>query len=322
MDAGRLSSPLMEARMRAVLLSALVFAFAGVAAAQQEPDPQADLSVAHPAFRHNDPEPAPRVAIDGGHNNFHTADGRYAPFAQLLRNNGMRAVGATGTIDDDYLATVEVLVIVNPLAAVNAPDHWELPTPSAFTPAEIQTIHGYVESGGSLLLIADHMPFAGAVHDLAASFGVEFENGFAFSSPPGPQRPDLFTRENGRLGDDPIFANVHQVRTFTGSAFRVNEEATGYPVHPILRLDSTWRVYEPRVAWEFDASTPNVSGDGLLQGALIEYGSGRLAVFGEAAMFTAQVAGPQRNPMGLRAEGAEENKQFALDVVNWLAHAD
>ena len=138
------------------------------------------------------------------------------------------------------------------------------------------------------------------------------------SSPPGPQQPDLFTRENGGLVDDPIIANVHQVRTFTGSAFRVS----GDGVHPILRLSSAWRVYEPQVAWQFDEHTPTVSGDGLLQGALLEYGRGRVAVFGEAAMFTAQVAGPQRNPMGLRAEGAEENKQFALDVVNWLAHAD
>jgi hypothetical protein len=304
--------------MRAALILCVALAFTGAAWAQQEPDTQADLSVAHPAFHHNDPEPSPRVVIDGGHHNFHTVDGRYAPFAQLLRNNGMRVSGGTAPIDDAYLATVEVLVIANPLAAVNAPDHWELPTPSAFTPAEIEAIHRYVEGGGALLLIADHMPFAGAAHDLAASFGVEFENGFAFSSPPGPQQPDLFSRENGGLVDDPIFANVHQVRTFTGSAFR----ADGDRVRPILRLNGAWRLYEPQVAWEFDEQTRTVPADGLLQGALVDYGSGRVAVFGEAAMFTAQVAGPQRSPMGLRAPGAEENKLFVLDVVNWLAGAN
>ena len=39
-------------------------------------------------------------------------------------------------------------------------------------------------------------------------------------------------------------------------------------------------------------------------------------------MFTAQVAGPQQTPMGLRARGAEQNKQFALHVMDWLGRAD
>lgn len=301
--------------MRIAVISVLALAFAGAAWAQQEPDPQADLSVAHPAFAQGH---GPRVVIDGGHNNFHTVDGRYAPFAQLLRNNGMVVDGSTAPFTDESLRGVRVLVIANALAAVNAPDHWELPTPSAFTADEIAAVHRFVENGGALFLIADHMPFAGAAHDLGVSFGVEFENGFALSSPPGPQDPDLFVREDGSLVNDPVFANVHQVRTFTGSAF----SASGEHVHPVLRLGSAWRVYEPQVAWQFDEHTPTVAGDGLLQGALIEYGAGRVAVFGEAAMFTAQVAGPQRNPMGLRADGAEENKQFALDVVNWLARAN
>jgi len=300
--------------MRIILFSVLALAFAGVAAAQQEPDPQADLSVSQPAYAQG---AGPRVIIDGGHNNFHTVDGRYAPFAQLLRNDGMVVEGSTAPFTDASLRNVRVLVIANPLASVNAPDHWELPTPSAFTPAEIAAVHRFVENGGALFLIADHMPFAGAAHDLGASFGIQFENGFALSSPPGPQQPDLFTRDNGGLVDDPIFANVHQVRTFTGSAFR----STGDHTRPVLRLNAHWQVLKPQVAWEFEDHTPTVSGDGLLQGALLEVGHGRVAVFGEAAMFTAQVAGPQRSPMGLRAEGAEENKQFALDVVNWLAGA-
>lgn len=301
--------------MRTALIAAFALAVSGAAWAQQEPDTQADLSVARPAFAQDQ---GPRVVIDGAHNNFHTVDGRYAPFAQLLRNNGMIVEGSTAAFTDASLRGVRVLVIANPLAAVNAPENWVLPTPSAFTADEIAAVHRFVENGGSLFLIADHMPFAGAAHDLGASFGVEFENGFAFSAPPDQMGgPDLFTRENGALVDDPVFANVRQVRTFTGSAFRAN----GGGVRPILRLNGTWQVLNPATAWEFDANTPKVSGDGLLQGALLEVGRGRVAVFGEAAMFTAQVAGPQRMPMGLRARGAEENKQFALDIVNWLAGA-
>ncbi len=193
---------------------------------------------------------------------------------------------------DASLRGVAILVIANPLAAVNAPNHWEKPTPSAFTPEEISAVHRFVERGGALFLIADHMPFAGAAHDLAAAFGVDFENGFALSSPPGkPGHPDLFTRENGGLADDPVIAGVHQVRTFTGSAFTA--EGTG--VRPILRLGAGWTVLEPDTAWQFDARTPAVSGKGKLQGALLQVARGRVAVFGEAAMFTAQIAGPNKS---------------------------
>jgi hypothetical protein len=256
--------------------------------------------------------------IDGGHNNFHTIDGRYAPFAQVLRNDGLRVTGSTSPLTRGALRGVTLLVIANALAEANAPDRWWKPTPSAFTPEEIAEVRAFVERGGGLLLIADHMPFAGAAHDLAAAFGVEFVNGFAFSAPPqAPSHADLFTRENGRLADDPVVAGIHQVRTFTGSAFT----ARGPGVRPILRLGPRWTVLEPDTAWQFDAGTVSTSGEGMLQGALIELGRGRVAVFAEAAMFTAQVSGPERRPMGLGAPGAEENKRFLLDVVRWLARS-
>jgi hypothetical protein len=40
-------------------------------------------------------------------------------------------------------------------------------------------VRRFVERGGALLLIADHMPMAGAASDLGLAFGVHFENGFA-----------------------------------------------------------------------------------------------------------------------------------------------
>lgn len=298
--------------MRALLPCLTALALAGTAQAQQLADPDADLTVAHPAFR----PPGPRVVIDGGHHNFHTVDGRYAPFAGVLRNDGLTVTGSTGPLDDAALRGVAILVIANPLAEANAPDRWYRPTPSAFTPAEIAAVHRFVERGGSLLLIADHMPFAGAAHDLGAAFGVEFLNGFAFSAPPDqPQPPDLFTRANSGLLDDPVVADVNQVRTFTGSAFTARDPG----VRPLLRLGRGWTVVEPDTAWEFSAGTRATTGEGKLQGALLEAGRGRVAVFAEAAMFTAQVTGAQRVPTGLRAPGAEENKQFLLDIVRWLA---
>jgi hypothetical protein len=296
-------------------LALTVIARVGGAAAQQVADPEADLTVARPAYR----APGPRVVIDAGHHNFHTADGRFAPFARLLANDGLTVAGDTTRLSDAALRDVAVLVIANALAAANAPDRWYLPTPSAFAPDEIAAIRRFVERGGGLLLLADHMPFAGAAHDLGAAFGVDFINGFAFSAPPdGPQRPDLFTRGNGGLADDPIVAGVGQVRTFTGSAFT----ARGPGVRPLLRLGRAWTILEPDTAWEFSARTRRVPGEGRLQGAAIEVGRGRVAVFGEAGMFTAQVTGADRVRSGLGAPGAEENKRFVLAVVRWLARGE
>src|SRR5262245_57950421 len=94
--------------------------FAGAAWAQQAADPQADLSVAQPA---SSSAHAPHLVIDGGHNNFHTVDGRYAPFAQLMRNDGMRVDGSTGPFTDQSLEGVDVLVIANAIASINV-DNW------------------------------------------------------------------------------------------------------------------------------------------------------------------------------------------------------
>src|SRR5215475_12488477 len=123
--------------MRMLLLTLAALAFATTASAQQVADPHADLSVAHPAFTTTHPH----VVIDAAHHNFHTVDGRYAPFAQLLRNNGMMVDGSHAPFTDASLAHVDILVIANPLAAVNdGPNNWKLPTPSAFTPAEIAAV--------------------------------------------------------------------------------------------------------------------------------------------------------------------------------------
>ncbi|NIQ57151.1 MAG: hypothetical protein GWN71_28375, partial [Gammaproteobacteria bacterium] len=72
-----------------------------------------------------------------------------------------------------------LLVISNALDSSNVND-WRRPIRPAFTEAEIEAVRAWVEDGGALLLIADHMPFPGAAAGLAAAFGVTFNDGFAF----------------------------------------------------------------------------------------------------------------------------------------------
>jgi hypothetical protein len=74
----------------------------------------------------------------------------------------------------------------------------------------------------------------------------------------------------------------------------------------------------PEVAWQFSKLTPSMAASGMLQGAVVKFGKGRVAVFGEAAMFSAQVAGPSRSPMGMNDPTAPQNAQFLLNALHWL----
>jgi hypothetical protein len=288
---------------------------APAAQAQRIPDIGADIAVAHPAFA---PGRGPRLAIDGGHDNFHTLHGRFAPFAALMARDGFRVSALDRPFDAGVLRHVDVLVIANALNPANR-DRWALPTPPAFTPAEVAAVARWVRGGGALLLIADHLPFAGAAETLAEAFGFHFVNGFALHEP--PRTSDLFRLEDGSLADDAIrrgrnaAERVTAVATFTGSAFRAPPAA-----RPLLRLPKNFQLWMPKVAWDFSPRTPRRSGAGYLQGAAMEFGRGRIAVFGEGGMFTAQ-HDTQAPPydVGFNAPEARQNKQYILNVLHWLA---
>jgi hypothetical protein len=72
-------------------------------------------------------------------------------------------------------------------------------------------------------------------------------------------------------------------------------------------------------AWQWDSNTPRIPAGGWYQGAALRVGQGRVAVFGEAAMFTAQLRGPERIPMGMNAHYAAENYKFLHNVSHWLS---
>jgi hypothetical protein len=209
------------------------------------------------------------------------------------------------------------LVISNALAEENV-DDWSLPTCSAFEPDEIAAVRDWVVEGGVLFLIADHMPMPGAAEELAAAFGLLFADGFVFKS--DSTSTIVFRRSDESLTDHPITRGrspeeqVDSVVTFTGQGFRWER-----PVEPLMVLGSNTVLLLPEVAWEFSERTPRISASGMLQGAVLRYGRGRVAVFGEAAMFTAQQAGPQGSSMGMNAPEAAQNPQFTLNVMHWLS---
>lgn len=310
--------PSRTAVARALLIIVAAFALSTATEsveAQQIADAKADVSVLVPAFA---PDAGPIVAIDSAHHNFHTIDGRYAPFAALLRNDGFRVKALSSPVGSDTLENIDVLVVANALNSINV-DNWTSPTPSAFTIAEIAALKEWVVRGGSLLLIADHFPFPGAVSDLAKAFGFTFINGFVFHAP-AISTSDVFTRASNALRDDVVLRGrpqdqtVNTIATFTGSAFQAPKGARALIVFP-----EGYLVLMPHRAWEFDDLTPRRPVNGYLQGAVMPLGKGRLAIFGEAAMFTAQVtSGIPSIAMGFNSPEAIDNKQFILNVMRWL----
>jgi hypothetical protein len=251
------------------------------------------------------------VRIDEAHYNFHTMRGRYLPFALVLEQDGYRVEGGTQLLSSKNLDSAKIFVIANALHASNQ-QRWTLPTPSAFTDDEIEAIKKWVEDGGSLFLIADHMPFPGAAEKLAKAFDVTFINGFAMKN--GGR--DIFTIDDG-LNNCIITQgrneeeSVTTVQTFTGQGFKIPTTAQA-----IITLNDKYKVKIPDVAWEFNKNTPSVSGENLVQGAYMKFGKGRIVVFGEAAMFTAQRQGNSK--IGMNEKSASQNMQLLINIIHWL----
>ncbi len=258
----------------------------------------------------------PVVFIDEGHHNFHTKNGRYKAFSNLLERDGYNVKEYRGVFEKNQLSKGKIIVVSNALNEINLED-WFLPNPSAFTISEIEVMREWVFEGGSLFLIADHMPMAGAAADLAKAFGFEFTNGFVFDTlSGGPVYFNLYEKTltesiitKGRNSSE----SVRQIATFTGQAFKIPDDAT-----PILTFNKRYVNMLPDTAWVFDDETTKFNVEGWSQGAYKTYGKGKIVVFGEAAMFTAQLAGPQKRKIGMNNEVAPENYQLLLNIIHWL----
>lgn len=283
--------------MRWLVLSLALIA--SPALAQQVPDDKADVGVAAPAWAK---DAGPVLAIDAAHRNFHTIDGRYAPFAALARNDGFRVVGNDASFTADSLAKVQLLVMAN--AAQD------------LTPDEIKAVRAWVEGGGGLLLIADHMPFAHAADGLAQAFGFRYEDSYAFEPVRGPEQ---FSTRNGRLPESPVTrgggkgAAIDSVYAFTGTVLHAPPAAT-----VVMRLGTGWTILYPKEPWKFDGVPQRPSDDKDLRGAIMDVGKGRVAMFSEAAMFSAQRQGGGAT-MGFNYPPASQNKPFLLNVLHWLS---
>ena len=286
----------------------LVLAVSGLA--QQQADLEFNTSVENAAYSKN----GPRVMFDEAHHNFHTVDGRYKPFVDLMMNDGYRVIRSRRPFSKQSLDSFKVLVIANALGAEEMDDTGA--DQSAFNDDEIQAVYDWVRGGGALLLIADHAPFGAAASALATKLGVDMSKGFthdAANSSPGASSLLIFSRENKLLAVHPITEGrnekerVNRVLSFTGQSLKGPEESAS-----ILKLSDTAEDAPDR------ESKSMVSAAGRAQAVAFKLGKGRVVIQGEAAMLSAQVTGPNRSKMGMNVDGYD-NKQYALNVMHWLS---
>jgi hypothetical protein len=292
-----------------IAICALVF-LTIPALAQQQADPEFNTSVANPAYK----KEGPRVMFDEAHHNFHTTDGRYKPFVDLLLNDGYNVIRNRQPFGKTRLSGFKILVISNALGAEEDDD--EGADKSAFNADEIEAVADWVKNGGALLLIADHAPFGGAAAVLANRFGVDMSKGYTFdpqNSVQGSPTQLIFSRENKLLGNHPITEGrdetekLKQVRSFTGQSLKGPEGSTG-----ILNLSDT---ATDSPTYDSKTSAPAA---GRAQAVALKFGKGRVVVQGEAAMLTAQISGAEKRPMGMNVPG-NDDRQYALNVMHWLS---
>jgi hypothetical protein len=283
-----------------------------------------DTSVAQPRLRQR----APRILFDHGHGNAHSIDGRFSPFANLLRADGCRvaSTASSSPITSALLHECDVLVVVNARAPKDAPDG------SAMKTTEIDAIKQWVNGGGALLLCADHHPFGTAAAPLAQAFSVGMSGGWCddpanFFPGTADSGAIAFSRSKGMLGEHPIMTGhgsgerIDKLITFTGQSLTAPQEAAA-----LLRLADTALDRIPVSSTSVTTGnttkttfqTKDASAAGRCQGLAMSFGKGRVVVLGEAGMLSAQIDDRSGLKFGMNVPGAD-NRQFVLNTVRWLA---
>lgn len=278
----------------------------------QVADPNFDAKVAHPAYTKN----GPKVLFDEAHNNFHTASGRYKPFADLITNDGYQVTPNKQKFSAETLKGYDLLVISNAIGAerMNLPEA----SNSAFTDQECDAVRDWVKGGGALLFIADHAPMGGANQILAQRFSVDMSKMFTVDEQNYEKESEnpgfiVYTRESGRLADHTVTRGrndserVNKIIAFTGQSLKGPADSVAF-----MKLADTAQDRMP------GANSQPVSAAGRAQGIALNSGKGRVIVLGEAAMLSAQITGANKMPFGMNVPGID-NRQLALNIVHWLS---
>jgi hypothetical protein len=271
-----------------------------------------DPEITSPAYSKNE---GPTIYLDEGHYNRHTYGGlgSFSAFRNVLVKDGYQVVSFKDQFTTISLQDVGLMIIALAQNKKNL-DKWYNPTFSAFTHSEIIEMEKWVKKGGSLFLIVDHHPFAGAAEELAKEFGFRLFNGLAEDT---IRYPSYFHRANRTLQSNVITngrndsEKIDSVLTFSGSAIKLSNEASS-----ILSFDNGWIQRLPDTAWNYNNIEP-VSISGFSQGAFKEFGKGKVVIFADGNMFSAQDTS-WGGKMGFINPNAKYNYKLLLNIVHYL----
>lgn len=276
------------------------------------------------------PGKGPTVAIDEAHRNTHTlGTASFRGLVELLQGDGYRVQPLSQTITPLSLTGIDVLVICGP-------GGWLTPNES-LSSAEVADLTKWIRNGGSVLLILDHLPAPQNAERLTAALAVSrWHDGYAVVNiqdseplanivfwrsdslpagaptvgPTGPAGGRGYQGVDAVLARHPITEGrtpderVRRVATFGGSAFQAPPGAEAILTMPKEAVSLT-PPPTPGTLPVFTTTTPRTPVGGWLQGAVIKLGRGRVALFGEAGLFS---GGP-----------AADNRIFILNVMHWLS---
>jgi hypothetical protein len=279
--------------------------------ASQEPRPTYDSAT------------GPVIAVDGGHKNTTTYD-RYPSWIELLKGDGYRPRPLTQSISAASLADVRILVMNDPQTSLSDD--------------EVSVVVAWLKGGGSLLLVLDH--YASIQSKLTASLGVKNWPGnsagvpdvinilfwrsefFPVGAPKlgvtgsgggqGYQGPDAVLAKHAITEGRGPGERIRRVVTFSGSAFEALPG--GVPLLTLPRSAGLGAATEtpllPNVVLGVD-KLRGTSAAGWLQGAVIEVGKGRLAIFADSAVVSGGRSADK--------DQFNDNGQFALNLMRWLS---
>lgn len=256
--------------------------------------------------------------------------GAFEPFRTLVETDGFRVEWLDKQVSPDLLGETDILVIANAYTRGGANDFQNFTTldaPSVYSPEEIAMIVDFVKAGGSLLILADHSPFAGGTIKLAEALGFVFMTGIALHNRSLSEEilgNIDFRREGegmlvGKLSAHPIVdgalgrKTISHYYAFEGQAIIPPPEAT-----TLLTIPENFETMLTFAVRRDFYSAPRLDASGLSQGSVLELGKGRVAVFGETGGFTSQ-SQDGRPPFGLSSPLADENAEFVLSTMRWLA---
>ena len=268
-----------------------------------------------------------RILLDEAHHNLYaSAASGYRSFVRLVTDEGFSVTANRAPFDAARLAATDILLITNPTGA-GAEAPVEQRASAAFTGSEIDAVHQWIASGGALLLVTDHYPTGAAAQSLAERLGVHLSAAWTDDLAHRRTLPTygpvfgylVFARADGLIGDHPIMSGrdrserVETVSTTTGGSIAGPPDSVA-----LLPLSPTALDWVPAAAAR-DQTRPEQRRDfnpcpacdsrsaaGRSQGIAFELGRGRVVVIGEMGVLIDYAA-------------TTSNRQFALNIVRWLA---